>query len=87
MLMSIVVLEVVGGALAFKAKFDIRLCTMHTVNQECPENPGTWDCPVDPSAVPTLVGELVCYTDAGLADENGFCDPSECTYKTFITHF
>jgi hypothetical protein len=38
MLIAIAVFAVVGGALAFKAKYSMHFCTAELINDQCPED-------------------------------------------------
>lgn len=80
MLLSLTLVAVVGGALAFKAKFDDSYCTTTPLNQvdACPDATPL-DCtttPIEPSiAVDPGAGAFYCYTTS---DGNQPCTLQDC---------
>lgn len=74
MLLSLAVLAVVGGALAFKAKGSLQLCTSLPINGVCPANQ---TCPNFVGATTVQPTIWVCTTTtngAGIGQD-------KCTYK------
>jgi hypothetical protein len=90
MFMSIAVLAVVGGALAFKAKFNQPICTMDpgidpttvTNTLACPVVPATLTIPNPEAPVLTTNPALtLTYIVAGKT----YCTPTACTSTTWTT--
>jgi len=79
MLLSLLVLAVAGGAMAFNAKFSNSFCTIATVNGVCPTNPSS--CPIVKKVkLTTAIGTPVCYTsDLGAGNCAGI---TSCTFLT-----
>lgn len=93
MLMSLLLLAVVGGALAFKAKFNIKYCTTNAVlNPQqvltCPALVGRFCVDADQYSIaaqdpvqPSI--ENVCYTTTNGNDNCG--QHQDCRTKTTLT--
>jgi hypothetical protein len=85
MLLSLLVLAVVGGAMAFNARTTTKFCTI-APNQDgsCPTSPAS--CPITATTqkVTTGTGLTVCYT-TDLGQFNDCSGVTTCTTKVTIT--
>ena len=74
MLLSFVLVAVVGGALAFKAKYDISYCT-------APTDPGAVSCPSTKACPNLTIHSYICSTGTFVCTANpvvGRCSGVEC---------
>ncbi|MCS3800137.1 hypothetical protein [Niastella sp. OAS944] len=84
MLLSLLVLAVAGGAMAFNAKRTTKFCTIATLsNGSCPTSPSS--CALYTGQTNAGgTGDVVCYTTQ-LSAQNNCSGITSCTTKTTLT--
>jgi hypothetical protein len=86
MLLSLALFAIVGGALAFKAKFDTDYCTTNTI----PDGSGGFTCPASPDVClilensTTLVGDEPATFCTTVAPAGGCANVVDCKTSTTL---
>ena len=92
MLLSIALLAIVGGALAFKAKFDATFCTMDPIVFTDPTTAPDDACPLIVNIETTTIGGVAAFVDETPVNVTTlpghgtqlYCNPDDCVVLKLV---